>query len=668
MRRHAAEALAAAAAALLLTLVIAAPVVRAPSERIFGAAIVGRHHDPFTVMQQFARPMSLGPYSQPVTDLTGAAIARVTGAVAAYNWLVLLSFPLSAAAAYLLARHLALPRGGALFAALLFAFSPFHVAQAAYHPHVAQTQWLPLYLLALWRCMDEATWSAVAFLTVAVAAVTLSNFYGGLIAAVITPIAIGAYWFARARRGPRALRQVGVTAGALAGLAAGGLAWVGWAAPAVVSDRAAFAFARNDLFTFSAKWWSYLVPPVAHPLLGGVARRIWTASRVHDGLLEQQVSLGWSVIVLGSIAIYAWGSDRAKADAGVAPTAGTWPPHSARSWSARRSVVPMLAAVAAGALVCSLSPERTMFGVMVTRPSALLYPLVPMFRAYARFGVIVQLMAALLAGIGVARLLAFRTAPARALCAGLAVLAVAEYAVWPPTLWRDVLPTTAHRWVVQQTAGSRVFDCAPLTPESSSVPWLTGGRIALADSTDDDCADPQLAAKLWATGFTHILVRDTWQRQWLRDHGDAQGLHLQARFDAADVLSVKPRELVYTKAMTGFSPREHGDGATWRWMGADASWTIVTPTPRPRVTLEVDLHAFHVTRPLVVRLDGRDAQTLDVGRDARIYRIGPLALSAGPHLLTFHSAAPATMADEVIGNGDRRALSFSMGAWKWSVE
>ena len=661
MRRHAAEALAAAAAALLLTLVIAAPVVRAPSERIFGAAIVGRHHDPFTVMQQFARPMSLGPYSQPVTDLTGAAIARVTGAVAAYNWLVLLSFPLSAAAAYLLARHLALPPGGSLLAALLFAFSPFHVAQAAYHPHVAQTQWLPLYLLALWRCMDEATWSAVAFLTVAVAAVTLSNFYGGLIAAVITPIAMGAYWFARARLGPRASRHVGVTAGALAGLAVCGLAFVWWTAPAVVSDRAAFAFARQDLFTFSAKWWSYLVPPVAHPLLSGLARRIWFAWQVNEGLLEQQVSLGWSVIVLGLIAIYAWGRDRvgagprvgARADTGVRPY--TRP-------------VPMLAAVAAVALVCSLSPERTIFGVTITRPSALLYLLVPMFRSYARFGVIVQLMAALLAGIGAARLLALGTGRARALCAGLAILAIAEYAVWPPALWRDVLPTAAHRWVMRQTAGSRVFDCEPLTPESSSVSWLTDGRIGIADGTADDCAEPQLAAKLWAAGFTHLLVRNTWERRWLRDHGDAEGLHLQARFDAADVFSVQPRELVYTKAMTGFSAREHGGGATWRWMGADASWTIVTPTPRPRVTLEVDMHAFHVTRPLAVRLDGGDPQTLEIGQDARIYRIGPLALSAGPHLLTFHSAAPATMADRVTGNGDRRALSFSMGTWKWSAE
>src|SRR3954466_12109634 len=105
-------------------MVISAPVIRAPSERIFGLEMVGRHHDPFTVMQQFAGSASVGVYLQPVTDITGAAIARWTNAVAAYNWLVLLTFPMSAAAAYLLARPLGLPPAGAWVAALLFAFAP----------------------------------------------------------------------------------------------------------------------------------------------------------------------------------------------------------------------------------------------------------------------------------------------------------------------------------------------------------------------------------------------------------------------------------------------------------------------------------------------------------------------------------------------------------------
>jgi hypothetical protein len=331
--------------------------------------------------------------------------------------------------------------------------------------------------------------------------------------------------------------------------------------------------------------------------------------------------------------------------------------------------VPILVAVAIAALVCSLSPERTILGVTFVRPSALLYPIVPMFRAYARFGVIVQLMAALLAGVGVSRLLARGTGPSRAVCAALIALAIAEYSVWPPALSRDVLPTSAHRWVMRQTAGPRVLDCEPLTPATASVSWLTHGRIESLDSTFGDCVEPHVAAKLSAAGFTHVLVRDTWQRQWLNDHGDKEGLHVQARFADADVLAVTPREpLVYTQQITGFWPREHDGDATWRWMGADASWTIVTPASRPHVTLDVDMSAFHVRRPLVVCLDGEREQTLDVEQGPRTYRIGPLALTAGSHHLTFHSTARATMADEVLGNGDRRALSVSIGAWEWSVQ
>ena len=661
MRRRAAETLVAGAAAMLLTLVLAAGVLHAPSERIFGAEIVGRHHDPFTVMQQFAHPMSLGLYSQPLTDLTGATIARVTGAVAAYNWVVLLTFPLSAMGAYLLARHLALAPPAALFAALLFAFSPFHVAHAAYHPHVAQTQWLPLYLLALWRCMDRATAPAVAMLAAAAAAVTLSNFYGGLIAAVMTPIAVAAYWYGRARFAPCARRQLLATVAALGALAIAGVVFVWRAAPLVMTDPAALAFARDELFRYSAKWWSYLVPPVAHPWLGAGARRIWRASNVTVGLLEQQVSLGWSVIGLALIAIFGWVAAWAPWRVGVAA-------HRSSADPGERMLVPMLCAIAFVALLCSLSPERTVFGVVFTRPSALLYAIVPMFRSYARFGAIVQLMAALLAGLGVSRLLTLKTRTAYAACAVLMILAVAEYAVAPAALSRDTLPTEAHRWVMRQASASRAFDCAPLDAGSASVAWLTDGRIALADRAHDDCAEPQLAARLGASGFTHLIVRDTWERRWLRDHGGGDGLRLDASFAGADLFSIRPREHVYTAAMDGFWPREHGGGATWRWMSGDASWTIVTPAPQPHVTLEIEMHAFHVARELRVRLDQEPEQTLEVAAKPHAYRIGPLALSAGPHLLTFHSAAPATPADQIIGNGDRRALSFSIGEWKWSAE
>jgi hypothetical protein len=60
------------ALALAITLAIAIPVLRAPTERLFGMEIVGRQPDPFTVMEHFGQPIKVGVYLQPVTDVPGA--------------------------------------------------------------------------------------------------------------------------------------------------------------------------------------------------------------------------------------------------------------------------------------------------------------------------------------------------------------------------------------------------------------------------------------------------------------------------------------------------------------------------------------------------------------------------------------------------------------------
>lgn len=649
MRRRAAEAVAVFALAALAIAAVAAPVLRAPSARVFGMDIVGRHHDPFTMMQQFERPLAIGPYTQPITDVAGALIARVAGPVAAYNWLVLITFPLSAAAAYLLARHLTLSPAGAAVAGMAYAFAPFHLAQSAYHPHIAQTQWMPLYLLALWRCLDRATPGAVSFLVAATVAVTLSNFYGGLIAAVITPAAIAAYWVVTRRSGTGATRRLAITSATLALVAAGGIAYVSYAA-AAVTDRAAFAFPRADLFRYSAKWWAYFMPPVEHPWLGATARRIWDGAGVRDGLLEQQVSLGWAVVALGLVAILGW-LRRDRDDAAIAR-------------------VPVLVVVAVVALLCSLSPERTIGTFTFVRPSAFLYAIVPMFRSYARFGVVVQLMAALLAGAGVDALRRSGTAWMRVACVALVVIAAGEYAVSPAALWRDVLPTRAHRWVMQQILPIRVLDCTRLDRESASVPWLTGTRVTLLHNAIGDCTEPNLPGKLAAGGYTHLLVRrgnDEGRAFFARPAVD--GLCLVARFRDAQVFGVTaPTPPIYTAAMTQFSPREHDVDRTWRWMGADASWTVVNTGTRPLVAnLALELSAAHHTRRLELRLDDGPPQTLAVEQSRQVYEVGPMTILPGQHRLVFHPVEAPLPASDAAGIRDPRLLSVALGTWSWTV-
>jgi hypothetical protein len=639
--------------ATIVTVAIAAPVIRAPSERLFGMEVVGRHHDPFTVMQHFERPITVGMYSQPVTDMTGAVLARVSGPVAAYNWLVLLSFPLAAAASYLLARHLTLSPAASAFAALAFAFSPFHLAHAAYHPHIAQIQWIPLYLLALWRCLDAATPVAVAFLGVATLAVTLSNFYGGLIAAVITPIAVAAYWLFMRPILRRPTQALSVTVISLVLIAACGLTYASYVANAVMANREAFAFPRADLFLYSAKWWSYLVPPAAHPMFGQAAQRIWSAAGVRDGLLEQQVSLGLGIVALGAVAVGRW----------------IWLVRNRQSSCGTR--VPVLVIVAATALACSLAPERSIGSTIVTAPSALVYAVAPMFRAYARFGVVVQLMAALLAGIGVDFLRRAGTRRAQMACVALMAVVVGEYAVRPSSLWRDVLPTTAHRWIAQQPGDMRALDCVSLNRKSQSVQWLTANRVLLAAGSPADCTEPNFPQKLAAGGYTHLLVRrNTSEGRWFERQATVEGLRVAAALDDGQVFAVTAATpTIYTAAMTGFFRREHSVTRTWRWAAQDAAWTIVNTGVRPIVaTLAVELWAYQRARSMDLLLDGNHVQTIVVEPSRRVFEVGPLTVGPGERVLTFRSADTPTVADEVARNGNRRHLSFAVGSWRWTVQ
>ncbi|HEY6555328.1 MAG TPA: 6-pyruvoyl-tetrahydropterin synthase-related protein, partial [Vicinamibacteria bacterium] len=585
----------------------------------------------------------------PLTDLPGRALRRVVGAVAAYNLLVLATFPLAAAAAYLLARYVVGSHLGAMVAGLVYAFLPFHLAQATQHPHVAQTQWLPLYFLALWRCLDRPDLRRALLLLAATAAVTLSNFYGALIAAVLTPVALCVYAVVRPQR-PTGdpWRGLALTAITLAAAGALGLLVVHGLAPEVLSRPAAFAVPRRDLFLHSAKWWSYLVPAVDHPLAGSWVRELWAARGLEGVLLEQQVGVGWSVLALGAVPLWLW----LRGD---------------RSSLAVRSA-PLLAIVALGALVCSLSPERRLGPFNFVRPSAWLYEAAPMFRAYARFGVVVGLMTALLAGAGAASLWRKTSSAGRRAAAVLLGLAVLEMAPWPPWRWRDVLPTRAHRWLAAQPGPLRVLDCAPARLSDSLALSRLGHQATLLGAPGfDDCGEPRLGEKLRAMGYTHLVVRrDGAVEDWLAKEPPA-GLSSGPVFEDARIFQVTAEPPVaYVSALPGFHPREYGGGATWRWMGPLGALRIATAREVTGTTLVLELRSFPGDRLVTWTQDGRDRGRLHVTREWRWHELTLQTLAPGETTLTFDYGAPV-VANRVLENGDPRALGLALGRFGMAI-
>jgi hypothetical protein len=440
-----------------------------------------------------------------------------------------------------------------------------------------------------------------------------------------------------------------ITGLVLAAAAAAGLVLIRHFAPAVLLGPGSLAFARSELFAWSAKWWSYLVPPVEHPLLGSSVRAFWARRGLGDSLLEhQQLGVGWSLLVLGTVPLWLW-------------------LHGDRASLAVRSA-PVLVIVAAAAVLCSLSPERRIGFFTFVRPSALLYEVAPMFRAYARFGVVVGLMVALLAGAGAAELWRRPSANGRRAAALLLGLAVLEQAPFPPWRWRDVLPTPAHRWLASQPGSLRVLDCVPPSRETDRrAVSLLGHEVSLLGSqTLDDCGEPRLGEKLKAMGYTHVVVRrDSPMGLWLMANPAPAGLARGPEFPASRILEVtaeRPRG--YVSALLGFYPREFGAKASWRWMGPTGALRIQATREPMDAVLSLDLKAFPRQRRVECLLNGRRLGELEVVTDWRSYelRLGPLP--PGETTLTLACPTPAVVANDVLQNGDVRALGLALGGWR----
>ena len=635
--------------AAVLTAVMAAPVLMDPDARLFGTEIVGRHHDPYTVIAQFERAPGLTPFSQPVTDLAGAALADLVGGVAAYNVIVLASFPLAALFTWLLMYRLTRSTAASTVAALAFAFSIFHVAQSAYHPHVAQVQWIPLYLLALWACLEGCTLARGVSLAVAAALVALSNFYGGFIAAVMTPVVLAAFLLIpRSESGVRLVSALPRTVLVLAGLALAGLAYVRAVAPQVIASPQEVGFPPTDVSRYGATWWAYFMPSIEHPLAGAWADGIFAAAGIREGLLEQQLGLGLSLLVLAAIAAGAW----------------------VRRRFAVTHAVPALVLIGGAAFILSLAPGQRVGGLEVWTPSASLHDVFPIFRSYARFAVVVTLAVSGMAGIGFAVLANGQRRLQRFTGYALLTIACVELTVAPPWRWHHVLPTEAHRWITALPPDVRILDMRPSTLAEQTVPMLMRRDLAFLTPNLTEITDPDLASTLAALGFTHAIYRrPSAASRWL-EAAPFEGFRVLRAFPDSVALEVTaPPPAVTSRWQSGFYERERGEAGTWQWMGERGAWAVTNRTGQPRaVTLEFEAQAFPAAREIDVLLNGQRLATLGAQPRKAWHAVGPLTLRPGANTLMFLTRTPPVVADTILGNGDTRALSLAIWDWKWTDE
>jgi hypothetical protein len=506
-------------------------------------------------------------------------------------------------------------------------------------------QWIPIYFLALFVAVDRPTLTSAAALAASAGCLTLSNFYGGLIGAAVTPVALAAYWTA-APRGARTARGLILPLTTLAGLLALGLVAVRAAAPDVFQNPEAMAFPLSDLDRYGARWWAYFVPPVDSALLGRIAAVVWRREHIGPGLLEQQVSLGWGV--LGLTGVLVWRVVTRACD------------------SASRRTTAVLAAIGLWATLLSLAPASS--GVL--NLSALLHQGLPMFRSYARFGIVASLVIAIAAGMAVEYLwrrpggvvVDRRSLVRQASAVVLLALTIIEFSPLP---WRsrDVLPTQGHRWLAGLGTTVLALDCRAPSLEDSGVTWLMRNRLAFTAPPFEGCNDPGLSDKLAVLEYTHVLARAS------ETVGNFDGLVLSRSFPDSRVYAVKrPPPQVITLGTEGFFAWEQARGRRWRWMSQQGWWTVRNTTPtKLRAALEVELEAFARPRTLVATLDSTELAVLHVVPGRRRYVMGMVEISPGDHALAFRAIEPADRPGDLTGNGDMRPVTIMFASWSWSV-
>jgi len=257
----------------------------------------------------------------PILEFVGKYLAILTNEVFAYNFLMLLSFPLAALAMYLLAFYVTKSRWAAALAGLIYAFSPLHRHQSFEWVGMAQWHWLPLYVLALLK-LDKKKTTKWALLTGLLFSITLvENYYYGYFAVFFTLafvlFRLGQGWLVEHRfyLEWKTLRKYLLTLGTILVLTLPVTSlFIGESSRRAAGQEGEIeGFIRESWprFAFSARPWHYLFPDVNHPVFGKLTEKVyaWIATKPPYFLTEpfypreHSLYLGWTALLLSVIAV-----------------------------------------------------------------------------------------------------------------------------------------------------------------------------------------------------------------------------------------------------------------------------------------------------------------------------------------------------------------------------
>jgi hypothetical protein len=367
-------------------------------------------------------------------------LTLLVGPVVAYNLGVLSSYPLTAWTTFLLGRRLGMTVLAAAFSALAFGFMPYHTEKAMGHLMQTHMEVFPAFLVFALRWAQGGSWWNLAGAG-AIAGLTLwTDFYFAyiLVAEALAFFAVNAVLKVNLRSSrwhhlrDQLLGLIGV--GAVAALFVPPALLLahrpgsGSYSSSVAGEISIFHRTLDAVAVYSARPREYLLPWHANPLVPDWIRQLEISHLHMSNFSEQSLFIGYTVIVLAAAGVIL----------------------------ARRPFPIVLALAIGFAGFVMAQPPMPRYGpIALIGPSYFLNPLLPVFRVYARFGILVLFGAALLAGLGFGVLQArLGSGRGRWVLAIPFLLAALEFNNVPPTHTYMIFPAPAeYQWLRDQPPG-----------------------------------------------------------------------------------------------------------------------------------------------------------------------------------------------------------------------
>lgn len=462
---------------------------------------------------------------EPVLEIPLLFLSLWKDEIFAFNIIILSSFILSGITMYYLALYFTKNKPASFISAVIYAFSPYHSLQCFSHMSLAVIQWMPLYILSLFKFREKISYSRSILCAGTFLLAALSNYYYAYIMFIFTIVFLLFNFNMNFIKKFSLMGLIIIAVLMPINYKAITAVWKSRSGSAEI-ETTRHARPLNDLFRYSARITDYIRPSEYHPIFGKVdflfikpyksASRHWA---------ERTVFLGYIPIILSFYFLLL----KKKKDTDI-------------------NIIVVSTIIA---FLISLPPKLG----FIPMPGLFLYKIFPMFRSYARFGVMVILGFSIFSGLGFMKILERRRRKIlyTSIFAGLILF---EFIVIPPFRNVDFGKTSAvYTWVKKLPKDTAIVEY-PLFSEIESDhykylfyqrihqhPLFNGMRVgssvdAIRTETMD-ISDIKSANKLNSLGIQYVILhKESYPMQELQEIDKNKGLEKIIDFEDSAVYKI----------------------------------------------------------------------------------------------------------------------------------